>query len=125
MKNSTPDAASRATIATGLLIAVLMAGLIIFLNRGYGKVSHEAYQMATAIYGACLSESEPRIQKIQRLLNQGNETFDMTKISSHEKRWLDDIIQQAHEGQWAEAASAAKQIMEAQNNRKRKLNDRS
>ena len=104
-------------LTVGLMVAVVVIVMILmfFLNRGYGKVSHEAYQVATALYGACLSKSAPRIEKIQELLHGGSAEFDATSISPREKQWLIEVVRQAQESQWGAAAAAAKRMMVDQN----------
>ncbi|MDB4778365.1 hypothetical protein OAG68_02805 [bacterium] len=97
-----------------ILIAVaLAAGAVYFLcNQGYGKVSRRTYDMATAIYGACLARSENRVDKIQQLLSQ--DTAETSDMSIRERKWLNNIIQKAKNGNWESAAKAAKRIMEDQ-----------
>ena len=59
------------------------------------KVSYPAYQVATALYGASLAKSEPRIEAIQDLLNNGNDKLDVTGITETERQCLQDIIEDA------------------------------
>ena len=115
MGNSNRKMVQHVGVTAGLIVVVIVVALTFFLDRGYGKVSREAYQVATALYGACLSKSAPRIEKIQELLHDGGLEFDATSISPQEKRWLQDVVQQAQESQWASAAAAAKRMMVDQN----------
>ncbi len=97
-----------------ILIAVTLtaATVYFFCSQGYGKVSRRTYDMATAIYGACLAKSEIRVDKIQRLLS--DDDTDSPEISPRERKWIDNIIRKAKNGNWESAAKAAKQIMEDQ-----------
>lgn len=101
--------------AVTLLAIFLIATASIYLiaNRGYGKVSRESYDMATAIYGACLAKSEPRVEKVEQLIlaSDGSANDPMTK---QERQWLIGIIQKAKNGNWDSAANSARRIMEDQ-----------
>lgn len=98
------------------IILVVAASIYLLTNRGYGKVSRETYDVATAIYSACLSKSEPRIEKIEQMMLERDETVE-DPMTDQERRWLDSIIQKARNGYWESAAKDARQIMEDQTNR--------
>ena len=93
-----------------ILMGIVVATALIWSNQGYGKVSAHAYELSKAIYGACLSRSEERIEKIEFLLTN----TDTSKISKRELKWLGQITQQAKEGNWESASLAAKEILDDQ-----------
>jgi hypothetical protein len=95
------------------LAAVIAA--ILYFGPGYGKVGYPTYQAATALYGACLAKSEPRVQSIEALIINGNEEFDAEIISEQERAWLDAVVATARSGEWDSAAAMAKRMMEDQN----------
>lgn len=96
-----------------VLVIIVLA---VIWNRGYGPVSYPAYKMATALYGACLVKSEPRIDAIEVLLEEGGDGFEVEKISPQERKWLQAIIDAAQTDDWQTASANAKRLMEAQNN---------
>ena len=95
------------TLALILVIMALAAGLFL-IPSGYGKVSGEAYELAIASYGACLSKSEQRIDKIEAIL-ESPEFSD--KLSRQENRWFRKLIAKARSERWEQAASIAKEMM--------------
>lgn len=120
----------------GVVALVAIIALVVFLNRGYGTVSYPAYKIATALYGACLAKSEPRIDAIQLLLSEsedqgdrqdqsdqrdvtdpdiGSNGLEFDKISQQERTWLQSIIDAAKSADWNTAATEAKRLMEDQN----------
>lgn len=105
----------RAWIAIASTVAVLATALLIFalLNRGYGKVSPKAYQLAKALYSTCKAQDERRLDKVEAILNE-EETLSENQVTAREKRWLSRIIQKARNGNWESAAKAARRMMEDQ-----------
>ena len=97
-------------LATGLLVVTV--GIYLSSGRGYGKVSDRSYKVATALYGACLSKNEARLEKIGELIVD-EEGVD-EPIPSHERAWLTSIVERAQEGDWASAAQSSKRMMEDQ-----------
>jgi len=96
-------------LAVGLLVIV---GIYLSTGRGYGKVTDRSYKVATALYGACLSKSEERLEKVS-LLIVDDEGVD-EPIPSHERAWLEAIVEQAQDGNWESAAKSSKRMMEDQ-----------
>ena len=96
-------------LAIGLLVIV---GIYLSSGRGYGKVSDRSYKVATALYSACLSKSEARLEKVSQLIVDDEDTDQ--PIPSHERAWLTSIVEQAQGGDWAAAAQSSKRMMEDQ-----------
>ncbi|MEL7496576.1 MAG: hypothetical protein AAFN77_03140 [Planctomycetota bacterium] len=80
------------------------------LGRGYGEVSPATYELAKSLYSACLKKSDEHLNRVDDLLNQN----DTPPIPSNERRWLNQIIKQAQNGDWESAAQKAKRMMEDQ-----------
>lgn len=95
------------------LVVVLVVGTTLLLAGcgGYGKVSDTAYEVATAVYSACLAESEARIDRVEDLLD--DEAF-VEQMSDEEVQWLRSIIAKARDGKWQAAAKKARRMMEDQ-----------
>ena len=96
-------------VAIGVLVII---GIYLGSNRGYGKVSDRSYKVATALYGVCLSQNEERLEKVSLLLVDTADGED--SIPSHERAWLTSIVQTARNGNWESAAKASKRMMEDQ-----------
>ena len=105
---------SRRTVAGWIVLAVIAAGLIFLWtgNRGYGKVSRETWEVARAVYGACLAKDERRLDAVEEKLAPDDGGPD--GISPKELRWLNAIIKKARAGKWEAASRAARRIMEDQ-----------
>jgi len=93
----------------GLLL--LVAVVVWFSNRGYGKVSDDSWQVAKAICGACMEKSETRIEKVEALLA---DPAGELEISDQERLWLQQMIDKGKDGQWGVAAKWARQMMKEQ-----------
>ena len=99
-------------LAVGLLI--IIAAIYLSSTRGYGKVSDRSYKIATALYGACLSKSEARLETIGQLISDASEDSSDEPIPNRERAWLNSILQQAQDGDWESAAESCKRMMEDQ-----------
>ena len=106
MKNST-------TIGVALLGAAAIAVVMfLWLGRGYGTVSPDAYRIAHALYSSCLAKSEVRLEAVESTIN--NSSDGALEITEKEQRWLKEIIADAKAGNWQSAATDARQMMEEQ-----------
>ena len=104
-------------IGVVLSLVALGIGITYWQSPRYGRVSHEAYQFATALYGAALAESPGRVDSIADKLEDTNPTEnrnDPESLSSNELRWLQGIIESARRGRWNQAARNARRMMEEQ-----------
>ena len=91
------------------LVAVIVICASAF--RGFGTISDNAYQLATATYGACMAQSVERLDRVQSMLD--DEEF-VSGMSKKEVRWFKSIFEQARNNQWQAAAQTAKRMMEDQ-----------
>ena len=94
------------TSVAAFVIALVVS--IWWLSRGYGEVSHQTYEFSMALYSACQSKSEERLNQIEKLLDEASE------IPEHERRWVEQIISRARDDNWESAANNARQMMEDQ-----------
>lgn len=99
--------------ALGLLLLLLtVSGVSIWLaGRGYGEVSENAYQFATATYGACLAKSPDRLSQLESMLDQPE---FISGLTDQEIRWLKKMVSTARADNWQRAAELARQMMEDQ-----------
>lgn len=97
-----------------VLLLVVSAAIAIYLvcNQGYGAVHRTTYDMATAVYGACLSKSKPRLEKLQQMLDENSEAT--SEMPARERDWIQQMIRKAQNGKWESAASNAKRMMQDQ-----------
>lgn len=92
-------------------IGLIWLVLVIAGCGGYGEVSKQTYDFATALYPACLAKSEERVEKVEALLDDETRTDQM---SEEELGWIRDIVSQAKAGKWESAAAAAKRMLKDQ-----------
>lgn len=98
-----------------ILGVILIGAAIMFCSsQGYGKVSPRAYEVSTALYGACLAKSDARLESIEGLLDEDAEAEDASTVSEDERRWLESMIRTARDGDWESAAKSARRMMEDQ-----------
>ncbi len=102
-------------LLSGLATVIIVAAIVVILlmNRGYGKVSPKAYQLAKALYSTCLSKNEQRLDIVEAILHETEQSSE-DQVTPQERVWLDRIIRKARAGRWQSAANAARRMMEDQ-----------
>ena len=100
------------TIGVTLGVLTIAVATFLWLGRGYGTVSPDAYQVAQALYSSCLAKSEVRLEAVESTINDAGDP--PLEITAKEQRWLKAIIADAKAGNWQSAAAAARQMMEDQ-----------
>ena len=100
------------TIGVTLGVLTIAVATFLWLGRGYGTVSPDAYQVAQALYSSCLAKSEVRLEAVESTINDAGDP--PLEITAKEQRWLKAIIADAKAGNWQSAAAAAHQMMEDQ-----------
>ena len=100
------------TIGVTLGVLTIAVAMFLWLGRGYGTVSPDAYQVAQALYSSCLAKSEVRLEAVESTINDAGE--QPLEITVKEQRWLKEIIADAKAGNWQSAAADARQMMEDQ-----------
>ena len=100
------------TIGVALGVLAIAVATFLWLGRGYGTVSPDAYQVAQALYSSCLAKSEVRLEAVESTINDAGE--QPLEITVKEQRWLKEIIADAKAGNWQSAAADARQMMEDQ-----------
>jgi hypothetical protein len=105
--------ASTGKLAFALPVLILLASVGAFLfNRGYGKVSPDAYEVSKALYGACLAKNEDRLEAVELLLDR--QTEKQIVLNAKERRWIESMIDAARSGDWESASKSARRMMEDQ-----------
>ena len=61
-----------------------------------------------ALYSACQSKNDERLNRIENLLSEASE------MPENERRWVEAIIAQARNNDWKAAANDARRMMEDQ-----------
>ena len=100
------------TIGVTLGVLTIAVATFLWLGRGYGTVSPDAYQVAQALYSSCLAKSEVRLEAVESTINDAGDPS--LEITAKEQRWLKAIIADAKAGNWQSAAADARQMMEDQ-----------
>ena len=100
------------TIGVTLGVLTIAVAMFLWLGRGYGTVSPDAYRVAQAFYSSCLAKSEVRLEAVESTINDAGERS--LEITAKEQRWLKKIIADAKACNWQSAAAAARQMMEDQ-----------
>lgn len=77
----------------------------------YGPVSRGAYDYATALYAAC---NQQAATKVDAIAGQIQSAAGEGAITADEAAWLGEIVEQAGQGAWEEAAEACRRMMEEQ-----------
>ena len=95
--------------------AVAVGVVVVFWLRsgGYGEVSPQTYQFSKALYSACQSKSEERLNRIEALLDEADES-DETRLPPRERKWIEAIIRRARNGNWESATKQAHRMMSDQ-----------
>ena len=100
------------TIGVTLGVLTIAVATFLWLGRGYGTVSPDAYQVAQALYSSCLAKSEVRLEAVESTINDAGDP--PLEITAKEQRWLKAIVADAKAGNWQSAAADARQMMEDQ-----------
>ena len=61
------------TIGVALGVLTIAVATFLWLGRGYGTVSPDAYQVAQALYSSCLAKSEVRLEAVESMINDAGE----------------------------------------------------
>ena len=93
-----------------IVIAILVIALFFFSNRGYGKVSREAYELAKALVGACSAESVERLDIVEQIIDE-TENDPTIALTDRERTWLRSIIRKARNGNWEAAEKRARRML--------------
>ena len=94
-----------------LFLALLLGGVFFWSNSGYGEVSPDAYEVAKALYGTCLSKNESRLDSVTVMLDGDDRPLEITQT---ERDWLESMVRSAKDGNWNSAAKSARRMMEDQ-----------
>ena len=82
-------------------------GIYAYLNCGYGPVSKDSYELVTAVHNACVTRDVGRVEMLSEMIAKA-------EIDSRERKWLNQIIIQAENGDWNSARKASRSLLEKQ-----------
>ena len=91
----------------GILGLVLLGGLIVWWNSGYGKISEQSYDYALALISACNRQDESRVQKIAKEIGQ-------RQLPEYDRRVIQQIVDTAMNDDWELAAARTRLLLKAQ-----------
>ena len=97
-----------------LLLVVCVGVFVYWCNLGYGKVSDDAGDVARALYGVCLNESQEQLAIVEQRIDPNAAPETRLQLSERERGWLSAIVRKASEGDWKSAAASARQMSEDQ-----------
>ncbi len=89
------------------VVCLLLIGLVVWLNLGYGLLSEQSYPYALALISACVRQDENRIQHIAQEISQRD-------LPKYDRRVIQQIVDTAMNGDWEQAASEARELLKAQ-----------
>lgn len=77
----------------------------------YDKVSPAAYEYSKALYSVCNRHDKPQLISVASQIELA--TTD-AQLTGREADWLHEIVATAQSGDWQQATSDARQLMQAQ-----------
>ena len=92
----------------------LLATLLVVITPGcggYGKVSPTAYDQAIALYSICNLRMEKKLDEMTTRIESAHTSGELT---DDEASWLGAIVSDARQGNWEDAASAARRVVSDQ-----------
>ncbi len=94
-----------------VLLVSCLAAYLVFSRCGYGDVSNESYEIATALYSVCNRQDSSKLTSISDLLNSAEAEKTITPA---EASMLRKILDQAAASNWAAATAESRKLMEDQ-----------
>ncbi|MEM6654390.1 MAG: hypothetical protein AAF596_01180 [Planctomycetota bacterium] len=92
-------------------LPILLVAAACGCGQSYGDVSERAYEYAKALYSVANRQASDRLDGIAAKINADAESGG---LSEREAGWLLAIVEQSRDGDWSEAAAAARTMMEDQ-----------
>ena len=99
--------------SSNLLMAALTFALCV-AGCGYGPVSPKAYEHAKAIYTLANMKAATAIEETEAAITAD---ADAGLLSAQEAEWLADLCNDCRQGDWKNAQSAARKMMDEQTTR--------
>lgn len=97
-----------------IVAALILLGLVgwYFLGqRNYETVGSKAYEVAKALYSTCNLRDAERLQQVSQQIDRLEKTAD---LSADEAATLRSLTLLAERGDWKQAASESRRLMQAQ-----------
>ena len=97
-------------VRIGAISVALVVAVIVGIRgcSGYGEVNQLTYQHAKALYAACNSRQQERLDACAALISEAESS---EQISSTEAGYLREIIEVARAEKWEEAQAMARELM--------------
>jgi len=96
-------------------IAILVIAVVSLKGCGsYSEVNRLTYEHAKALYAACNSKKDDRLEKCSAMIAEAESAQE---ISGKEAGYLREIVSVAQDGQWEDAQAMARQLMTDQADR--------
>ena len=93
------------------IVLCLVTAIIVWMSRGYDKISEGGYEYALALISACNRQDLERVQMIVENARQANADG---KLPDYDTRVLEQIGQQAIDGRWEQASANARKLLKSQ-----------
>ena len=91
-----------------LTLAVFAVGvLIMFMNRGYERISEQGYKYSLALISACNRQDEIRVRLIATEVSE-------SQLPEYDRSVIVGIADTALSGDWQQAARRARALLKAQ-----------
>lgn len=97
-------------VVVGLLL-LACGSLIWLLNRGYGETSEQGYAYSMALVTAC---NQRDVDKLNLIADMIEADLESGKLNPTESRWLMEIIEKGHRGDWDAANRDVRRLMRDQ-----------
>lgn len=88
---------------------LLLAGLL--LGCGYGAVSERTYEVAQSLYNISNRRQADKLPQMRKLIE---ESLEQRLLSAREADWLNEIVEDANQGNWDVAERKSRRMMQDQ-----------
>lgn len=102
------NANKAAWVTAASMVAVVVAGGLIWLSWGYGEVSQSGYEHAMALVSACNRQDTVRLEKIVASIHQAVES---QTLPAYDAKILLRIAERALDGDWEWSSRQVRQVM--------------
>ncbi|WP_145220870.1 hypothetical protein [Planctomycetes bacterium TBK1r] len=112
MKPSNRNQTSTRSRNVGLALAVIAcAASLWYFSRSPVQLDHDGYDLTIALYRVCNQRDTEALQQIESRLN---EMAGAPSQGDHQREALQDVVQEARQGNWRDAMIACRTLLEEQ-----------
>ncbi|PAY16642.1 hypothetical protein CKO51_25350 [Rhodopirellula sp. SM50] len=112
MKPSNRNQTSTRSRNVGLAFAVIAcAASLWYFSRSPVQLDHDGYDLTIALYRVCNQRDAEALEEIHSRLNQ---LADGASQDDHQREALQDVVQEARQGNWRDAMIACRTLLEEQ-----------